>query len=134
MLHSFRCAAPRPHMSNAGSRLAISAVVALASPIACGQTGMLRDPGDAAAFVPHLAYVSPMAAASGSAPSRVGSWRDANDLTGRIGGWRAYAREAQAAIRREPAASEPAPASIAPAMPKAASTPPDHPPVPMHKH
>ena len=35
----------------------------------------------------------------------VGSWRDANDTVGRIGGWRAYAREAAAS------AAEPRPSS-----------------------
>lgn len=39
----------------------------------------------------------------------VGSWRQANDVVGRVGGWRSYAREAQGAA---------APASAgAPAMP-----------------
>ncbi len=42
----------------------------------------------------------------------VGSWREANDLVGRIGGWQAYAREAQTV--------EPAPGS----NPSAPSTPP----------
>lgn len=51
----------------------------------------------------------------------VGAWKDANDTVGRIGGWRAYAKEAQ------PADGKPAQAS--PAAPAAATA---HPPG--HKH
>lgn len=40
------------------------------------------------------------------ADQQVGPWREANDTVGRIGGWRAYAREA-----REPAQRSPAPSS-----------------------
>lgn len=41
------------------------------------------------------------------------SWREANDTVGRIGGWRAYAREAQGAPAQpaSPAASQPASAA-----------------------
>ena len=38
-------------------------------------------------------------------------WREANDTVGRIGGWRAYAREAQGAAPPEGAASQPGAAS-----------------------
>jgi hypothetical protein len=52
---------------------------------------------------------------------KVGSWRDANDAVGRIGGWRAYAKEG-----REPAGqSSPKPAgSGTPAQPTPASSNP----------
>ena len=40
----------------------------------------------------------------------VGAWKDANDTVGRIGGWRAYAKEAQAADGKPAAASPAAPA------------------------
>jgi hypothetical protein len=33
------------------------------------------------------------------------SWRESNDLVGRIGGWQAYARESQAAAGNAPSAS-----------------------------
>ncbi len=47
----------------------------------------------------------------------VQSWREANDNVGRIGGWQAYAREAQAASSAPPAspAAPAAPSSGAPA-------------------
>jgi hypothetical protein len=40
------------------------------------------------------------------------SWREANDLVGRIGGWQAYAREVQGGTTEKPAAT-PAPAASA---------------------
>ena len=48
----------------------------------------------------------------------VGSWRENNDLVGRIGGWKAYAREGQATdTHKGDVAADPA---TAPAAPKAA--------------
>lgn len=44
-----------------------------------------------------LQYQSPIGAYQAYADQPVGSWREANDRVGRIGGWKAYAREAQAA-------------------------------------
>jgi len=41
-------------------------------------------------------------------------WREANDTVGRIGGWRAYAREAAG---MSPAQHQPAPGTVAPASP-----------------
>jgi hypothetical protein len=55
-----------------------------------------------------------------------GSWRDVNDTVGRIGGWRAYAREAAAADGRSgdavtpPAAPAPPPTLGKPAAGQAA--------------
>ena len=42
-----------------------------------------------------LQYVSPLRAYKPYADQPVESWREANDRVGRIGGWRAYAKEAQ---------------------------------------
>lgn len=42
-----------------------------------------------------LQYVSPLRAYKPYADQAVESWREANDRVGRIGGWRAYAKEAQ---------------------------------------
>ena len=48
----------------------------------------------------------------------VGSWRDANDTVGRIGGWRAYAREVQEANKAKETADRPAtPPATPPAAP-----------------
>jgi len=53
------------------------------------------DPANAAASVPALKYESPLAGYRASADDRPMPWQQANDTTARIGGWRAYAREAR---------------------------------------
>jgi hypothetical protein len=113
-------------------------VRALVLPLSLGSwlpaTGA-NDPTDAATRVPPVVYVSPLPGAVAATPQRVGSWRDANDLTGRIGGWRAYAREAQdrgsgAAVPG--AATAPPAAPVSPAAARAA--PAASSPAPAHKH
>ena len=50
------------------------------------------------------------------ADQQVGSWREANDTVGRIGGWRAYAKEAREPAQRspvQPAAGTETPAPVA---------------------
>lgn len=54
------------------------------------------DPTDPGARVPAQSYRSPFADYKPLGETTVGDWRAANDEVGRIGGWRAYAREAQA--------------------------------------
>ena len=51
------------------------------------------DPLDSKASVPAVVYQSSLK--PGPADSKPISWREANDVVGRIGGWRVYAREAQ---------------------------------------
>jgi hypothetical protein len=70
-----------------------------------------RDPLDARAPVPAASYRSAFAGYRGAAstPASAIPWRAANDEVARIGGWRAYAREA-AASGPAAAASTPAPA------------------------
>lgn len=73
------------------------------------------DPSDPAAQVPAAQYVSPFAGYRPIGDDPVGNWRTANDEVRRIGGWREYAREAQApeGAPAAPAAarSEPAPSA-----------------------
>lgn len=52
------------------------------------------DPQDARAAVPPLKYESPLAIYRAYADQDVAPWRESNDTVGRIGGWKAYAREA----------------------------------------
>jgi hypothetical protein len=59
------------------------------------------DPLDPKALVPASRYESSFAQFRRVGDESAVSWRDANDAVARIGGWRAYAREAQ---QREPAA------------------------------
>jgi hypothetical protein len=49
---------------------------------------------DASAAVPTLVYRSSLATYRRHSMEQPLSWREANDKVGRIGGWRAYAREA----------------------------------------
>lgn len=68
-------------------------------------TAPRADPLDARARVPTQVHESAFAAYRRLGPDQTLGWREANDNVGRIGGWRAYAREAQ----------QPAPAASAPA-------------------
>lgn len=52
------------------------------------------DPLDAAAAVPSLRHESVTARHRALAEPQVAPWKASNDTVGRIGGWRAYAREA----------------------------------------
>lgn len=73
---------------------------------ALAQNAPRPDPLDAKAATPPVVYRSALVDYKKLAaePPPV-AWRQANDAVERIGGWRAYAREAQAP---EPAASRPA--------------------------
>jgi hypothetical protein len=51
------------------------------------------DPLDASAGVPPVRVRSSFAGYRGLADEEVGSWKEANDTVGRVGGWKAYARE-----------------------------------------
>lgn len=53
------------------------------------------DPQDARASVPQVNYRSPLANYRVLSDEKVTSWKGSNDNVGRIGGWRAYAKEAQ---------------------------------------
>ncbi|MBA3598244.1 MAG: hypothetical protein H0W40_12850 [Methylibium sp.] len=64
-----------------------------------------RDPFDARATVPPVRYRSAFSGYRPLSDETVG-WKEANDEVARIGGWRAYAREANAP---ESPASAPAP-------------------------
>ncbi len=76
------------------------------------------DPLDPQASVPAAVHASPLAGYRALGEDRRVPWREANERVNRIGGWRAYAREAQ----------QPAPAASAPAAGQApaAGTPHRH--------
>jgi hypothetical protein len=76
------------------------------------------DPLDPEAPVPPLTHASALTAAPSLSETPVGSWREANDTVNRIGGWRAYAREAKPPESLPPAATG-TPAAVAPAKPAA---------------
>lgn len=54
------------------------------------------QPWQADAPVPPARYDSALSRYQAQRDIEVGAWRESNDLTARIGGWRAYAREAHA--------------------------------------
>ena len=96
------------------------AVPALAQPA----PRALPDPLNPAASVPRMSYQSSLRDYKPLVEQRVGSWKEANETVNRIGGWRAYAREAAQGDQATPPAGTAAPgeARPAPAAP-AASTP-----------
>lgn len=63
------------------------------------------DPLDHGAKVPAVAYESAFSRYRRAGDDKAIPWREANDTAARIGGWRAYAREAQ---QPDPAPSAPA--------------------------
>lgn len=88
------------------------------------------DPLDARADVPPITYRSPLAHLPRHAEQPLISWKEANETTERIGGWRVYAREA--GTPAAPPAGASAPAAKPAEPPKAASqSPAGH---PAHKH
>ena len=83
------------------------------------------DPTDEKNTVPPVLYVSPFRDYKPLGEDKQIPWKAANDEVGRIGGWRAYAKEAQdAAASVSPAApATPAQATPAQATPPAAEPP-----------
>ncbi|MNF81231.1 hypothetical protein D3C84_634940 [compost metagenome] len=61
--------------------------------VPAGVWAELADPLDAEAATPALDYQSPLSAYQGLADEPPQDWREANELVGRIGGWRTYAQE-----------------------------------------
>jgi len=108
------------------SAAACTALAALATPLAARAQapvppvlGTRPDPLDAQARVPPLLHQSAFAQYRRLGEVPVGSWREANDTVTRIGGWRAYAREAaEPALPAAslPAVSVPAGSASAPGM------------------
>ncbi len=78
-----------------GATLAVLVAVAV-TPWDCARAAR-PDPSDAEAGVPEVSYRTPFEGYRPHRMERIGQWRAVNDEVGRIGGWRAYAREAAAA-------------------------------------
>ena len=90
-----------------------------------------QDPADPRAAVPTWVYQSPLSRYQAFTEAQVAPWRETNEQVRQRGGWRAYAREAQA-----PASAASAPPATASAPPAMASAPPPagvaKPPMPGH--
>ena len=70
---------------------------ALALPaLAIAQQKARPDPADPKVSVAPVIYVSPLKQYQPLGDEQVTSWKAANDLVEKIGGWQVYAREAQA--------------------------------------
>ncbi len=78
--------------------LAWTFFISAAAPIAWAQRasdGASADPQDTNASVPRAIYRSSLSDYRTLSEETPGSWKEINDTVGRIGGWRAYAKEAQ---------------------------------------
>lgn len=69
------------------------AFICLAWLLPAGSWAESPDPLDAQAATPALHYQSPLKTYQSFAEQPLHDWREANDLVGRIGGWRTYAQE-----------------------------------------
>jgi hypothetical protein len=107
---------PHPLLPNCSCRalagLTLATLVGSLALSAQAQTqarAIAADPLDAKAAVPALVYRSALTGYPRMAQPPAMGWREANDNVTRIGGWRAYAREAQQPPASAPAASAPPP-------------------------
>jgi hypothetical protein len=80
---------------------AVALAFAAAAPLAAAQTPARADPLDAAASVPQAAHRPAFAGYRRFDEPPPHGWKDANDTVRRIGGWRSYAREAEAVEPRQ---------------------------------
>lgn len=85
-------------------RTAALAVLTAAPVLAAAQSG-------ATLATPQSVYRSAFEGYRAFADEPVRPWRETNDTVGRIGGWKAYAREAQSGDARPAAAGASAPAA-----------------------
>ena len=84
----------------------LAAIAAAANAQTTAPPAQAADPAHAQAAVPRAAYRSAFDSYRRHAEPAPIAWKEANDTVTRIGGWRAYAREA--AEPSAPAASTPA--------------------------
>ena len=109
-------------MATLRTALALAAGLAAAGAVAQGATApAARDPADPRAEAPPLVHRSSFATYRVFTGDGPGSWRGANDEVARIGGWKAYAREAYEASK----AAQPGPGEIlrSPAAPREPASP-----------
>lgn len=75
--------------------VAFCAVAATAAAQATAPTATRLDPQDTHVAGPAVAYTSAFKHYQRLGDDKATAWREANDTTARIGGWRVYARQAQ---------------------------------------
>ena len=98
---------------------AITSVVHAQSSASADKPAARPNPLDAKADVPGVVYRSALQGYRPYADTEPGSWIEANDRVGRIGGWRVYAKEAREP--QAPAAGASAPQEAAKPAPAAHS-------------
>ncbi|MDO9618799.1 MAG: hypothetical protein Q7J43_14110 [Pseudomonas sp.] len=104
------------------------AFICLAWLLPAGSWAESPDPLDAQAATPAVHYQSPLKAYQGFSEQPLHNWREANELVGRIGGWRTYAQEPYA---QEPNPQEPYSQEVPAQQP---AEPPTKPMEPHHGH
>ena len=111
--------------STRGSVAAMGLLTALAHAQPASTPPSRPDPLEARSPVSPATHRSALATWRAPGDTAVGSWNDANTTVNRIGGWRAYAREAAEAPAPAavPAAAPASPPTKAPAPPSAAPSP-----------
>ncbi|MBI1770786.1 MAG: hypothetical protein HYR68_00160 [Burkholderiales bacterium] len=78
-------------------------VLAMFAMVAVGQSAYAQDanrnlrpnPADAQALVPQVIYFSTLQNYRPFTDQEVGVWKELNDTTARVGGWRVYAKQAR---------------------------------------
>jgi hypothetical protein len=79
------------------SKISCWCIAAFAFPaLAIAQQTARPDPADPRVSVPPVIYVSPLKQYQPLGDEQVTSWKAANELVEKIGGWKTYAKEAQA--------------------------------------
>jgi hypothetical protein len=101
------------------ARTASAAFAVVAASVQAAPDHARRDPANPQADVPAVSYRSPLSEFRRIGEQPVGSWRALNDQVRAIGGWRAYAREANAPEAADKAPPAPPPKDAAPANPAA---------------
>ncbi len=94
--------------------------LALAAMLPGIASGQAQSPQDGAAPPPTLHYRSVFDGYRPHNDQAVGPWRDVNDMVGKIGGWRTYAKESVSAGAAAPASPV---SAVAPAVPAATAPP-----------
>jgi hypothetical protein len=112
---------PLPWLTAVATAAALAALTVHAAPPAAASR---PDPLDPLASVPALQYQSTLRPDRRAAADKPLTWREANDAVTRIGGWRAYAREAQQPDPAPPAKPAAAVTSTTTTAPAAAQTAP----------
>jgi hypothetical protein len=106
--------------SSSHRALALGAALALAVPVPA-QAASSAHPADATAAVPPLVHLSALSGYKRLSEPPAADWKAVNQNVERIGGWRAYAREANSS-------------ASAPAAAASASAPVPKAPAPAHRH